>query len=133
MEAVVPRTWVGGTPRGYANNEVASEWLNELPHALAQSAEAGKTHGETARYEVVLEFRVFPRSPRYWGQNLPHGTDLDNLIKQTLDGLAVTRSSSLPPGLGILSSDSAVYRLVATKEHVSSDDETGAWVTVSLM
>jgi Holliday junction resolvase RusA-like endonuclease len=125
---------VKGTPRGFGNSKVACEWLNELGQALGQYAGAGQGHDkETVRYEVVLEFRIFPESPNYWRQNLPHGTDLDNLVKQTLDGLAETRSTNLPRGLGVLATDSAVYRIVASKEHVLSDDETGVWVTVNVM
>ena len=132
MGTVVPRTWVKGTPRGFGDSKVASVWLEELLAALGQYSGVGAGHNrERTRYEIVLEFRMFPGSASYRGQNLPHGTDLDNLVKQTIDGLAETSSAGLPPGLGILCTDSAVYRIVAGKEHVSSDGETGAWITVN--
>ena len=128
---VVPRTWVKGTPRGYGDSKVASEWIAELRAGLAQFEGVGTQHdSETVRYEVILEFRVYPGSAKYRGQNMPHGTDLDNLVKQTVDGLASTKSKSLSPGLGIIAEDKAVYRITASKDLVPDDEETGVWVCV---
>lgn len=96
MVTVVPRTWVAGTPRGYGNDNVASEWLNEMAASLEKYRGAGEEHDrQNTRYEVTLAFRIHPERRKYWGQNKPHGTDLDNLVKQTIDGLGETWS--LPP------------------------------------
>ena len=134
MERVIPRTWVPGTPRGYGDNKVAAVWLGELAEVLGAFRDAAENHdAERTRYAVTLEFRIFPESPAYHGQNRPHGTDLDNLVKQTLDGLSHTRSKTLPPGLNIMTEDMAVYRITATKEHVQSDDETGVHVAVETL
>ncbi|OHB74247.1 MAG: hypothetical protein A2Z34_00655 [Planctomycetes bacterium RBG_16_59_8] len=133
MENVVPRTWVPGTPRGYGSEKVANEWLKQIEDKLGGYRGRGKSHSDTDRYEVDLAFLINPNSAKYCGKNLPHGTDLDNLVKQTVDGLAATKSRSLPSGLGILHDDSAVYQIVATKEHVKRDEDAGVWVTVRLL
>jgi hypothetical protein len=134
MDTIVPRTWIQGTPRGFGDNKIASVWLMEMEVALDGYRGRGvRDDPKTTRYEVILEFRIFPNSQKYRGQNLPHGTDLDNLVKQTIDGLAKTNSRSLPPGLQILQSDRAVYRIIATKEHVPSDDETGVWININAL
>jgi len=57
MVVVVPRTWVKGTPRGYGDSKVASEWIDELRVGLAQFEGVGAEHdSETVKYEVTLEF-----------------------------------------------------------------------------
>lgn len=133
METIVPRTWVPGTPRGFGDNKVASVWLNELRKALRAYSDAANAHdSKETRYTVTLEFLIDPESPAYRRQNLPHGTDLDNMVKQTIDGLSHTRAKDLPPGLNIIGEDQAVYRIVATKEHVSGKDETGVFVAVKI-
>ena len=53
-----------------------------------------------------------------------------HIEKQTIDGLGQTKSKHLPPGLNLMTDDMAVYKLTATKEIVSSDDESGVFVTV---
>ena len=134
IATIVARKWVPGIPRGYGDPKVASEWLKQIADALGAYRGAGKKPDlKKARYEVTLEFRVFPQRGMYRGQNPIHGTDLDNLVKQTLDGLSQTRSKDLPEGLGILTSDNAVYRLLATKELVACDAEMGMWVTIETL
>jgi len=61
---------------------------------------------------------------------MPHGTDLDNLVKQTVDGLAETKSKSLPSGLGVIATDKVVYQITASKGLVSYDEEMGVWVCI---
>ena len=133
MTIIVPRTWIPGTPRGYGDSKVSSEWLSEMAAVLEQYRGAGAAHSGTARYEVHLEFRINPGGRKYRGQARVHGPDLDNLTKQTIDGLSHTRAEWMPPGLGIIENDSAVYSIVATKEHVAEDSEMGLWVTVKLI
>lgn len=131
MTTGIPRTWVPGTPRGFGDNKVAAIWLRELEATLGEYRDQGE-HDDprNTRYAVTLEFRIWPDSPKYRGQNRPHGTDVDNLVKQTLDGLTHTRSKDLPPGLNVITNDRAVYRLLATKDHVGQDQDMGVFVTV---
>ena len=134
MTPVIPRVWVPGTPRGYGNSKVAAEWLREMEQELSAYRDAARQHDpEATRYAVTLEFRVWPHSPKYGGKNLPHGSDVDNLAKQTIDGLSHTGRGDLPPGLNAITDDKAVYRLAATKAHVASDAETGVFVTVEVL
>ncbi len=103
------------------------EWLGEIALVLEPYRGVGKSvDTNVVRYEVSLEFRVFPRSRKYRGQNLPHGTDLDNLIKNTIDCLTSVREG----GLAILPDDNAVYRIDARKELVENDDAAGVWIEV---
>lgn len=85
---------------------------------------------EGDRLSVALEFRIFPQSKAYRGMNLPHGTDLDNLVKQTIDALSQTRGGRLPRGLGVIPDDSAVYNIEASKQHVDSDSDSGVFMTI---
>ena len=127
MKVVVPRTWVSGTPRGYGNRKTEDEWLAALTRDLSRyERSVEKSSDRGGGYEIDLEFMIWPRSPKYWGQNLPHGTDLDNLIKTTIDGLASTRGR----GLGIIFDDSAIYRIKASKSLVMDERSTGVWITI---
>ncbi len=111
MSTIVPRTWVRGTPRGWGDKKLEREWLGEIAVVLEPYQGAGRSvDPNVVRYELSLEFRVFPGSRRYGGQNLPHGTDLDNLIKNTVDCLTCVREG----GLAILPDVNAVYRIVAS-------------------
>jgi len=133
MPTLVPRTWIAGVPRGYGNNRVAAEWLQAIEHALSAYRNASVAHPEHARYNVAFEFHIDPTSARYGAKPKPfriHGPDVDNLVKQTLDGLAQTRSKGLPPGLRIVTDDKAVHRVIASKVIVSGDDRMGAWVKI---
>ena len=127
MKIVVPRTWVSGTPRGYGDRKTEDEWLAALARDLSvykRSVENSSDSG--GGYDVDLEFMIWPRSPTYRGQNLPHGTDLDNLIKTTIDGLASTHGR----GLGIIFDDSAIYGIKASKFLVMDERSTGVWITI---
>ena len=75
---------------------------------------------------VKLRFLIFPDSPKYRGQMRPHGPDLDNLVKLTIDGLTPLRGR----GTAILADDRCVYRIEAEKELVGDDDETGVWLSL---
>jgi len=133
---IVPRTWVPGVPRGYGDSKVASEWLRDLERSLSIYRHASDSHDPLrTRYEVTFEFCVDPASRKYSPSKADfkaHGSDLDNLVMQTLNGLSSTRSTRLPPGLRILTDDKAVYRLTATKVHVRGDDEMGVWVEIRI-
>lgn len=135
MKTIVPRKWVNGIPRGFGNDNAAA-WLRSIEHSLAEYRGLSLGHDRlVTRYAVTLEFFVNPKSPAYapaTEEFKAHGTDLDNLVKQTLDGLSQTKSKKLPPGLRIVTDDKAVYRLAATKEHVSEDEKMGVWVTVEM-
>ena len=127
MSTIVPRTWVPGTPRGWGHKKLEREWLGEIALVLEPYRGVGKSvDPNVVRYEVSLEFRVFPRSHKYGGQNLPHGTDLDNLIKNTIDCLTSVREGALV----ILRDDNAVYRIDASKKLVENDDATGVWIEI---
>jgi Holliday junction resolvase RusA-like endonuclease len=78
---------------------------------------------------VDLTFCIWPDSPAYGGQNRPHGTDLDNMIKVTIDGLTPHEGR----GVGIIQDDRCVYQIVARKEQVRADADAGAWIEVSQM
>ena len=78
---------------------------------------------------VALTFRIWPDSPHYAGQNRPHGTDLDNMVKLTIDGLTPYRGR----GLGVIKDDHCVFQLTARKEHVRSDADAGAWIELIQM
>ena len=119
MEELVPRTWVSGTPRVWGDAKLASEWINDIRKALNRYSGVGRNHVlSQVRYEVVLEFHINPDSPKYGGRMRPHGPDLGNFVKQTIDALAQTKSENMAEGLIILADDCAVYRIAATKEHV---------------
>ena len=127
MKSVVPKTWVPGTPRGYGSRKTEDEWLAELSQGLSGfRGMADESSLPEIRYEVDLDFVIWPLSPKYGGQNLPHGTDLDNLVKMTIDGLALTEGR----GLGIIWDDSAIYRVNATKSHTEDEQSTGVWITI---
>ena len=127
MSTIVPRTWVRGTPRGWGDKILEREWLAEIALVLEPYRGVNRSvDPNVVRYEESLEFRVFPRSRKYRGKNLPHGTDLDNLIKNTIDCLTSVREG----GLAILSDDNAVYRIVASKELVEDDDAAGVWIEI---
>ena len=137
MIIVVPRTWIRGVPRGYGNNKVAAEWLRAIENSLAAYREASALHDSLrTKYEVVLEFHLDPTSladGRPPSDFRAHGTDLDNRVKQTLDGLSQTRSDTLPPGLRIVTDDKAIHRIIANKVIVDGEGGMGAWVEVRLL
>ena len=113
MMIIRPRTWIPGTPRGYGGNY---DWRRTVVAALGAHAFDLQPEQQLA---VTFDFRINPRSPKYNGQNLPHGTDLDNLIKETIDAM-------LPHGGEI--DDRVIYRIEATKAQVESDADTGVFV-----
>lgn len=107
-------------------------WLAAMRQAL-KSPYLRPLSGE-ARCEIVLEFRIWPDDPAYGGQARPHGPDLDNLVKLTIDGLTPHRSRDGEyRGVGIIPDDSSVYRISASKQLAHSATETGAWITVSTL
>ncbi len=130
MLVLVPQTWVPGTPRGHGVRKLEDEWFGKMRNALRKYKDlAGCEDPLNARYEVDLDFVVWPGNPKYGGQNPYHGTDLDNLVKLAIDGLAPMEGR----GAGIITDDQAVYRLTATKTHVRDEKTTGVWVTVKAL
>ncbi len=132
-QMVVPKTWVPGTPRGFGDSKIAGVWLEQIETALSGFRGAAEHHSSETRYGVTLEFHLNPTSGKYRGQSPMHGSDLDNLVKQTIDGLATTRGGALPSGLRVMTGDNAVYKLTATKIHVTKDEDTGVFVTVEIL
>ncbi len=126
-------TWIQGTPRGYGNSKIAGAWLEEIARAIESAGVLPACGGAGAMVAVSLDFKLNPRSKAYRGQNLPHGTDLDNLVKQTIDGLVSTRGGKLPSGCRLIANDSSIYSIHATKTHVSSDAEMGATVSIEII
>ena len=122
---ILPKTWIAGTPRTWGIRRIEEEWLSIMRNALRKFVpdEFQVAH----RYEVTVEFLIWPGSPKYGGQLREHGPDLDNLVKLTIDGLTPLRGR----GLGIIPDDTAIYRISASKVLVTSDSETGAWLTVT--
>jgi len=134
ISIVIPRTWVPGTPRGYGDSKTAAAWVRDIESALTRYRDAARGRDpDSTRYAVTLEFRLRPGSPLFGSQNPGHGTDLDNLAKQTIDGLTRTRGGDLPAGLNAITNDNAIYRLTLSKEHVASDEEMGVFVTVEVL
>lgn len=125
MTVLLLRTWVAGTPRGFGAKKSEDVWIDEIRAALAHVR--APLCRKADRCEVILDFLVNPQSKKYNGQNLPHGTDLDNMIKMTIDGLQTLRGR----GLGLIEEDSSVYRIVAGKEHVADDRLMGCWIEIS--
>lgn len=121
---ILPRTRMPGTPRGYGDRSIEDEWLGAMRAALG--VRDHPPAGRGARYEVSLEFRVWPDDPAYRGQMRPHGPDLDNTLKLTVDGLCEHDGR----GVNLLHSDAAVYRITAEKRLVAEPDEAGAWISV---
>jgi Holliday junction resolvase RusA-like endonuclease len=127
MPVVVPRTWIPGIPRGWGNKKSETAWLEDLRRTLKPYCDIGLSQASVdTRYRIALEFFIWPESPKYQRKNLPHGTDLDNLVKNTLDCLTPHRQG----GLAILHEDRALYELNAVKRIVSSDAEMGVWLAV---
>ncbi len=122
---ILPKTWIAGTPRTWGDRQIENEWLSTMRNALAQFVPAEPQVVD--RYEVTVEFLIWPGSPKYRGQLPEHGPDLDNLVKLTIDVLTPLRGR----GLGIIPDDTAIYRITASKVLVMSDNETGAWLTVT--
>lgn len=116
MPPILPRTWISGTPRGYGGSR---DWRNAVAVALGDWAHDIQPEDHLA---VTFSFHINPNSPSYNGQNLPHGTDLDNLVKETLDAML--------PHTGRID-DRLIYRIEASKQHVNGDDETGVFVAVA--
>jgi hypothetical protein len=123
---VVPRTWVPGVPRGWGNRKTEDQWLDAIEATLSHHANAVAVDAARAQYAVTLEFRINPRSKEYNGQHAHDGTDLDNLIKMTIDGLCATKRR----GLNILPNDRLIYQISAEKTLVETDDEMGAFITL---
>ena len=55
---------------------------------------------------------------------MPHGTDLDNMIKETIDAML--------PHKGRID-DRLIYRIEASKAHVASGSDCGVFVEVETM
>ena len=132
MIVLLKRTWVPGTPRGFGDKKTENEWLQAMVSVLGSKGQ-GLIDG---RYEIELEFLLDIESPNYRDQNRPHGTDLDNLVKLTIDGLTPLRGR----GTGMIKDDKSVFRIVASKElvdrkdpTVGREDLTGAWITIRLL
>ncbi len=118
MAIAIPKTWIAGTPRGYGGT---LDWRREVGQCLGQVV---NKLSPDQRLAIRLEFRINPDSSRYFGQNRPHGTDLDNLIKETIDGL-------LPHGGPV--DDRMIYSIEAAKVHVARDDESGVFVELHVI
>jgi Holliday junction resolvase RusA-like endonuclease len=124
---LLPRTWIAGTPRGWGSRHIEDEWLHAMHIALGS-----RWQGRPAAIvpvAVELTFCIWPDSPRYNGQNRPHGTDLDNMVKLTIDGLTPYRGR----GLKIIEDDRCVFQITARKELVRSDSAMGAWIEIAAM
>ncbi|MFQ5764874.1 MAG: hypothetical protein ACE5GT_08095 [Rhodospirillales bacterium] len=130
MKVLVPQTWVPGTPRGYGNRKLEDEWLGEMRRALRKHKDlAGCEDPVNVRYEVDLDFVLWPGSSKYGGQNPHHGTDLDSLVRLAVDGLMPLDGR----GAGVITDDQAIYRINATKTHARDAKATGAWITVKML
>ena len=131
MQILNPK-WIPGTPRGYGDRKIEDQWLASMRQALASVPVSALTGAD--RCEVILEFKVWPDNPAYRGNARPHGPDLDNLVKLTVDGLTphCSRDGEYR-GVGIIPDDPMVYRIVASKELVDSAEETGVLISVSVL
>lgn len=123
--SLLTRTFIPGTPRGFGGPS-AGPWIDCVRTGLCKFV----PFDPGLRLAVQLEFCIWPGSPHYRGHGREHGTDLDNLIKQTIDALSVTKSQLLPQGLRLIPDDSAIYEIVASKRIVKSDAETGVWIQI---
>jgi len=126
---IVPKTWVPGIPRGFGDTKISGQWLDSIDAALSNYANTVTVDSPRARFHVTLEFRLNPKSKAYGGQHAQDGTDLDNLVKMTIDGLCATRTR----GLKILPNDRLIYKISAEKELVETDEEMGAFVTLETL
>ena len=121
---IVPRTWVPGIPRGFGDRKKEDEWCDAIGAALSTHAGAVAADAPRQRYAITLDFHINPKSKAYNGQHAQDGTDLDNLIKMTIDGICETRRR----GLKILPNDRLIYKISAEKILVDTDDQMGAFV-----
>lgn len=120
---VVPRTWVSGNPRGYGNMKTTLTWVACLSKTLGTvKAPPGGFH-----YSIQLDFKVCAAVGCYGSQYRVTGPDLDNLVKQTIDGLATTNNY----GLKIISSDALIFQIVASKTLVEDESSAGVFISIS--
>lgn len=130
MQTLIPPTFVPGVPASYSTSKAAA-WFSAIMAGLASYQNASHGHAADSQYEVILHFLIDPgvnygTDPRF----KTHGPDLDNIVKPSVEALA---TDSRGNGLKAIWSDVAVYRLVASKEIVDSDRQTGAWYTVRVL
>jgi len=109
---------------------IEDKWLEAMKRALVSVRVPSLTGAEQC--EVTLAFKMWPDDPAYGGMARPHGPDLDNMVKLTIDGLTPHRSrDGIYRGVGVIPGDPMIYRIVASKELVHSADETGVLVSIS--
>lgn len=125
---VMPRTFVQGTPRGYGG-ETGIKWLGRVKKSLLEQLGPMEPVKQDVACIVELEFVLVPESKEYGGQNGQFGTDLDNLIKQTVDALSHNERAKRH-GLGVIPDDRQIAQIVATKKAVKTDGQMGVWITI---
>ncbi len=126
MKLIVPYTWISGVPRGYGDNRTTGQWRDEIANSLEDYI--GRTNGQNVEetgYEITLAFYIFPGSEKYGRQNLPHGPDLDNLVKNTVDILHLENHN-----LRIILDDKFIFRIDASKILVDDDIKMGLWIQI---
>lgn len=115
---------------GYGDRKIEEQWLASMKRALASVRAPSLTGAE--RSEVTLEFKVWPDNPAYRGNARPHGPDLDNLVKLTIDGLTPHRSRDGEyRGVGVIPNDPTIHCIAASKELVHNADKTGVLMSIS--
>jgi Holliday junction resolvase RusA-like endonuclease len=131
---------VFGGPTGRDRREVTVDYINVkicgVPYCrtktrgrvdapLAWSAAIiDQTKHLSAVQDACMLRMTFLLPPEKYPRDFPHGPDLDNLLKRSLDALGQTIFKSTHGG------DSCVVSLVASKTRVDSVAEAGVWLEV---
>lgn len=111
-------TFVEGVPikkkKATGNQEVAAKWKAAVN---VQTANLGRMAGPCL---LDIEFVLHPAS---FSDDHPYGTDLDNLLKSTMDALGETVLSE------VKGKDAAIIELRARKRQARNGEPTGARIT----
>jgi|SRR3989339_371772 len=118
MKTIINKTIQGvpysrGKKRGYVQG--VKEWRNQV----RKQSRCWVKVTEECRAEIIF---YLPKDK--YPEDLPYGSDLDNLLKVFFDALNETVFKN------VAGKDSCIKELVAKKQRVSTRDKAGAKVTI---